>query len=233
MLSLLAIAAILIASEVVLRPRTGSGPGAVVFNSKDVVASRDPEVAHLTPVLAPGVSHTPVFGAVWVYAKAGDGDNVVGFCRCGSVIEDAARVVMQRLAVNRASNWTASVELREHFSLPLHLAILCDCGVWEGVQGDTLSARSCESRTCTAGVERSASVVSSSTRPFFALFAAGRILHAGVEWNEPRLLNELVRSRRGASVARSSNVGSTVKYVLNGEVDVDALSLSGNLDAIT
>lgn len=57
-----AVGAVLIAWEVVVRPRGGCGPRHVVLDAQRLDAAHQTEVPHLTPVLAPAVKEGRDFG---------------------------------------------------------------------------------------------------------------------------------------------------------------------------
>ena len=214
---------------------TRGGPSASAFHVKRVVAPVDTVKSHLSPILAPGVADVPeLLAGLLIGAPPDNRDDV----SCESVVlgigrgEDASFVFMERTSVHVARDRAARVDLFHHVVLPGDLAVLSDGSIGESIKLTAEAATRRERGASAAGVDSRACPVASAAYSLCALGGARRVLHASLVRDEASVLNELIRSGVRSSVTRASSVCPTVQDELNGEVDVNALSLAVNLDAV-
>jgi hypothetical protein len=110
--------------------------------------------------------------------------------------------------------------------------ILGNGGVGEEINLGTLSTHSTKGVACLASIGGVAGRVNLVTESFGTLGRARQIRTASVIGDVASVLDKLIGTSVISTVARSSSLGSTVQYELDGKVDIVALSLAGNLDAI-
>jgi len=90
-----------------------NGPRALVFQEEGVLAELDKDVAHLSPVLTPGVADNPVLLAAGiVVAPANNADDVVN--TTAAVRDNATSVVQDGLSINTAGDGAAVEDLLLH-----------------------------------------------------------------------------------------------------------------------
>mmetsp|Transcript_1066 Transcript_1066/g.2851 ORF Transcript_1066/g.2851 Transcript_1066/m.2851 type:complete len:218 (+) Transcript_1066:42-695(+) len=123
----LAVAAVLEAVDLVLllgrRVVLDGGPRALLLDLQ--APKRDADVAHLAPVLAPGVPHDPVLLVV-LLAPAHDGDDVVDRLQEPFVHGNAALVLEDGRRVDAARNGPARVDLLLHRFLTRNRTVVVD-----------------------------------------------------------------------------------------------------------
>merc|ERR1711988_43558 len=125
----LAILATLVAWEVGFR--VGSYcPCAALLDSQCVVSAVYASPSEFTPVLAPRVSHVPVWEACFfVNAPSNHGDLVVDQVDSAIIGVDSASVVNERICVHTAGNRSACVDFSHHLLLTRNAAVLLDSRV--------------------------------------------------------------------------------------------------------
>ena len=226
----LAVASVLVAGDVDLGPSLGGGPVAARGLNAEVLAAAlgDTEVAHLSPVLTPGVAHDPVLLGV-LLTPAHNGDGVVS---SAAAARGNASVVGEDLGrVDTAPDRATCVDLLHHVLLAGHGAVLGDGGVGVHRDGCAEAARRGEGGAGAADVVGLAGGVDVSAEALLGVARACQVGVAGVVHNTARLLRDpRVGSSDGPSVARPGV--AAVEDVLHSEVDVDALRLACDLDAV-
>merc|ERR1719261_1101765 len=148
----------------------GHGPGARVLEMQ--LAERHADVAHLAPVLAPGVTHDPVLALGRVRAPAHDADDMVH--AFAGERGDARRVVEDRAGVDAARDRAARKDLLLHRVGAADLAEVADGGVRELQDRAALAARR-EGRARARDVLRRARPVLARADPLLRLRAARHV----------------------------------------------------------
>mmetsp|Transcript_26442 Transcript_26442/g.63451 ORF Transcript_26442/g.63451 Transcript_26442/m.63451 type:complete len:229 (+) Transcript_26442:388-1074(+) len=148
--------------------RARSRPCDVVFDAHHILPSDDLGEAHFPPVLPPRVSDDPVvLAGIRILAEARDGDNVIGLCAGGLVVEDAALVIAQGGGIDRGGDRAPGVNLGldlvhlrglilENITDAAHFPVFRDGGVGEVVELYALAALVGESGASAAGVDSTA-----------------------------------------------------------------------------
>mmetsp|Transcript_11730 Transcript_11730/g.26759 ORF Transcript_11730/g.26759 Transcript_11730/m.26759 type:complete len:287 (-) Transcript_11730:227-1087(-) len=230
----LAVVAALVAVNLVavLRGREGAGhgPRALILDKERALGH--PDIAHLTPVLAPRVAHNPVEALRRVRAPADNGDDVIDALAHG--LDDALLVVEERLGVDAARDGPALVDLLHHGISPADGAVVGDRGV--GVVGEASAGATLlgEAAAGACDVHRLAGGVHIGAEALLRVVGAGKVGLGGLVADARAFLRDrvqpLVRAVDGSPVAGADT--AAVQEVLDSEVNVDALALAGNLDAI-
>eukprot|EP00438_Fugacium_kawagutii_P004385 Skav230214 [mRNA] locus=scaffold1765:164421:177746:+ [translate_table: standard] len=83
---------------------SGDGPAALVFHQQGALL--DADVAHLTPVFAPGVANDPIHAILGVGAPTHHGDHVVHALALG--LDDAGLIVQQSMPQLMGPRWKIS-----------------------------------------------------------------------------------------------------------------------------
>lgn len=112
------------------------------------------------------------------------------------------------------------------------LAVLCHGGIREVIQLDAIPPRIAEPAAGPAGVDGAARGVDVLTESLLTLGAAGQVGLAGVEGDVSVVLDEFVDAGVVPSVTAPRFGGAAVQDPLDGEVDVVALALTCDFDAI-
>ena len=117
------------AVNLVVELRSGEGsknsPAALLFKIKG--AFGDSNVAHLTPVLTPGVSNDPIESLFGISAPANNGDNMIDTIT--RLVNDAGLVVKKLGGVNTASDGASGVDFLLHGGLSGDGAVFSNGGV--------------------------------------------------------------------------------------------------------
>lgn len=227
--------AILTAGEVVDREATRSRPGDLAFNAQQVLTRRKTHVTHLTPVLTPAVAHDPVLLSL-LGTPSNNTDNMVGTLRVFRLGKDATTVLDNRLGVDRRRDRSTNEDLRLDVlhDILVHLdhSVLGNRRVGEVINLRALTTHTRKGIASTTNVVRLAGRVELGTKSLTRVLRTGQIAHASIVGHESLVLNELVRRRVVSSVTRPGRLGAAVENVLDAEIDVVALAIAGNLDAI-
>jgi len=234
-LLLTAVLAALVATGVGFGESTRNSPCALRFELQSIPSLFHTEEPHFTPELSPAVAHDPVLLAVRLGAPAYDTDNVVH--RSSAVGHDAARVLEDGIGVNTTADWAAGQDLLLHVGSSADGTVLGDGSVGVLVQSSTTATIFGECGASTGYVLCFAAPVGVGAETLFAFTRAGHVrLGSFVADTGARPLgdgtNPLVRGDHGSAVASVARTDA-VEHVLNREVDVDACSITSDLDAVT
>jgi len=232
-----AVGPVLITTEVVRLVEHAVGelvwdsPRTLGLKLERVVSLLDTDVTHLAPVLTPGVPDDPVL-LLALRAPADNGDDVVDLLTC--LRDNASLVFEDRGCIDTTCDRSASHDLLGHVVCAFDGAVLRDGGV-RVVLDRTTEAGWCEGGASTGHVLRGAVPLDGATDAICHLRGARHVRVGSVVGDTGvgrggQGMKPLVWPVDGASVAASD--ATTVEDVLNGEIDVDALSLAGDLDAI-
>mmetsp|Transcript_80414 Transcript_80414/g.127006 ORF Transcript_80414/g.127006 Transcript_80414/m.127006 type:complete len:381 (-) Transcript_80414:46-1188(-) len=212
------------------REGSGHGPGALVLQQQGALGH--PEVAHLAPVLAPGVAHDPVHAVLGISAPADHRDHVVHALALG--LDDARLVVQQGIGINAAADGSAVEDLLHHGVGTRNGAVVCDGGVGVVAQAGAWATLLGEAAAGASHVFRLAGGVHMRAEALRGIGRAGDIGILGLIADSCALLGEflqpLVRAIHSAALAAANT--SAVQQVLHRQVDVHAVALARDLDAI-
>lgn len=207
-----------------------SGPGTFLLEMKGTES--DSDVAKLAPVLTPGVANDPVLFRTFL-APTNDRDNMVN--RFTSHLGDASGVLKNGCSVNTAADRTTSHNLLLHGISAAYGTILSDGSVGILLKFRAEAAVGREGGASASNVGGGALPVAMGTKAFSGFGAAGHVRVRGLIRNTGTrgrdLTKPLIDTSNRATMARS-NIG-TVENVLDGEVNVNSFSSTGNLDTIS
>ena len=213
--------------------RAHSGPGALAFEAKCVLALGNADVAHLSPVLSPAVAHNPVLALGRVRAPTDNGHNVVDFLV--GVVGDARLIIEDGLSADAASDGAACVNFLGHVVGAVDGTVLRNSGVGVLGKSDALAAGRGKSGASASDVLSGAGEVGVCAESLSALGRAGQVRVRGlVADTRSGLLADrvdpLVRADDGSTVAATHS--SAVQDVLHRQVDVNSGGIACNLDAV-
>lgn len=202
------------------------------FNGQGVVTGINVEVTHLSPVFSPAVANNPVVAASrFIESPSDNRDDVID--RTGfRGIKNTTLVVQKRLSINTTSDRSTSIDLSHHVLHAGHATVFGNGHVREEINVDALATVAGEGGAGTANVFLGAGPVTIRAKTFGGFAGAGSVLLAGVVWDVARFMDELVGTQSRSSVAGTSDFVTTVQNVLDGEIDINSLAVTGNLDTI-
>ena len=229
-----AVATVLVARDVHVRPRAGRRPRNFVLDSERVDSTNDAKKAHFTPILAPGVTNDPILRAIVRGTPTDDGDDVVDF-KLRSVRVDASDVSAQAVGIDAGGHWASGIDLGHDFLFTGDHPVFRHGRVRERAQRAAKAAEFDKRAARSARVHRRARIVTASRAVPFGGFRATRFIgQARVVRHESSVVHELIRARVRASVARTGDLGPAVQNVLNRQIHIlRAVLPARDLDAIT
>mmetsp|Transcript_66642 Transcript_66642/g.146071 ORF Transcript_66642/g.146071 Transcript_66642/m.146071 type:complete len:273 (+) Transcript_66642:200-1018(+) len=212
------------------REGSGHGPAALVLQQQGTLGH--PEVAHLAPVLAPGVAHDPVHAVLGVSAPADHRDHVVHTFALG--LDDTGLVVQQRVGIDAAADGSAVEDLLHHGVSTRDGAIVRDGGVGEVAQAGAWTTLLGEAAAGASHVGSLAGGVHMRAEALRRIGRAGYIGICSLITDSRALLGDSLQPLVGAihSAALAAANPSAVQQVLHRQVDVHALRLARDLNAI-
>ena len=166
---------------------------------------------------------------------------MVGLGSEGIVSEDTASVLDNGFSINGSCDRTTNVDFRHDFVdsclniilVKINQTILGDCGIWKVINFSTGASHTGKGITSAASVGLAASGVNIATKSILGFVTARHVGHTGVIRDISGLLDKLKGRGVVTTMTRSGSLGTTVENELNTQVNVIALALAGNLDAVT
>mmetsp|Transcript_12128 Transcript_12128/g.25678 ORF Transcript_12128/g.25678 Transcript_12128/m.25678 type:complete len:367 (-) Transcript_12128:150-1250(-) len=237
-----AVGAIFVTGIISGREFSRNGKCNFALDSEQILSHFQSHVSHFTPVLTPAVADNPVLcSAVGIGSPSHDGDDVVGRFRVTFFAVDPTSVFHDGFRIDCCGNRTTCVDLGHDFvnrcllvvGVVIDEPVLGYGGIGKVIQGHTLASHASKGVAGLAGVQSGAGGVDFSAEPIGGLGAAGNVGGAGVVRHVSGLLNEFIGAGVVSTVARSGHFCAAVQDKLDAQVDVVALGLAGNLDAVS
>jgi len=215
-----AVGTVFVARHIHVSPHAWGGPCDFILDAERVNTADDSEVAHLAPVLAPGVAHHPVLGTVFSGAPADDGDDMVDF-KVRGVRVNAANVASKTIRVDTGRNRTSGVNFSHDGVFTGNHAVFGNRGVRESTQSAAETAKLGKRAARAARIHRCARVITASSAVALRRFSATCFVRqAGVKRNESSIVNKLICTRVTTAMTRTRNLSSAVQNVLNRKIHI-------------
>mmetsp|Transcript_27737 Transcript_27737/g.40992 ORF Transcript_27737/g.40992 Transcript_27737/m.40992 type:complete len:265 (-) Transcript_27737:329-1123(-) len=230
------IRSILIARNIIPhRVTVGCRPRNLTLDAEHIPSHFDVNVSGIAPVLTPRVANDPIRNTGFVvFAPSDDGNDVVDTLVKEAVIPDDSSVVLEDwFCVDASRDRSAGVYFCFYFvDIVVNVSVLGNGHVWKVVNLRTSSTSTGKSATRTTGINLATRGIHMLAEPLGRFLRASNVRLTRIKRNKASLLNEMVRSRSGATMAGTGNVTSAVEDELNGQVDVVSLALSGDFHTV-
>jgi hypothetical protein len=166
---------------------------------------------------------------------------VVGLGIIRVVSEYTASVLDNGFRINGSCDGTTNVDFGHDFVdsrldivlVKINQTILGDSRIWKVINLSTSPSHPGKSITSAARVGLAASGVNIATKSILGFLTARHVGHASVVGNISSFLNKLKGRGVVTTMTRSGRLRTTVENKLNTQVNVIALALAGDLDAVT
>lgn len=116
--------------------------------------------------------------------------------------------------------------------IQINQAVFCHGRIGEVINFTAFPSHTRKGITSATRVQRRARRIHQGTKAIRRFLAASHVRHTRIVRNVSLILNEFVRRRVVSTVTASGLIAAAVENVLNGQVNVIALTQAGNFDAI-
>mmetsp|Transcript_973 Transcript_973/g.1605 ORF Transcript_973/g.1605 Transcript_973/m.1605 type:complete len:200 (+) Transcript_973:610-1209(+) len=147
---------------------------------------------------------------------------------------DSTLVRDQRFGIDSCRNGPTDINFRlDGIDIALlHHAVFGDCRIGKHVNLRTSAAHTSKGITRATNVTVATGRIELSTKALRRILTARHVCQTGIVRDVSRLLDKLIRGSVVSTITTAGHFGPAIENELNTEIDIIALTVAGNLDAI-